>query len=680
MNLLKRGIKISFGVITVLLLLTSCKSPTNASLLQGKLDLKQIFTKNSSTVVEKSTEEQILTLIKSHSSKGGSKETLDKQITDLLDKRNSELSELVVMNSPEISKRLFTEEQRNKLPTSMYNSIEKPVEVSGVLDVMHADDFQNNKAYYQYTLTTEKGEVFQVGFLDGTSEELPKQKVTIKGLQLDKFIFAPSSSPDAMKSTPIIDKDPLPVSNLIKVGIIYLNFQDQPNNFPYHTSEMSDQIFHNPNNVKQYFDEVSYGKYILTSHNSNDASLDTYGIYTLNINSPVSCIDFQINLASLKQLALNEATQDGFNSLNYDRIVFGMPQIQNCTWSGMGLGHEAWIFGVAYLRVLAHELGHTFGAAHSGSYSCNNNGTPVSVGTQCIGSEYGNIFDVMGSAQHYHFSSPQKLTSEMIPSQNTRVIQSSGTYTLAPIETNSSQIQVLKIPIETYTRNTQTSMTGYYYVEYRKPIGFDTPTWNTDPNPNGVFIYAGGDLTILPTFYPNMYPSNLLDMNPVTSSLFDAPLSPSQTFQDSGISITNISTNNNQAIIQVNMPPGICQRINPTMLISPNSQDGNPGSTKTYFIHIHNRDSATCRPAKYHMSGDPIFNSTNPNWTFNFPGDVVLNPGDSVTNTLTVTTPANANLGSYTFNLVYKAVSTIFTSEGVVSQSTTQSAIFNVIP
>ena len=88
----------------------------------------------------------------------------------------------------------------------------------------------------------------------------------------------------------------------------------------------------------------------------------------------------------------------------------------------------------------------------------------------------------------------------------------------------------------------------------------------------------------------------------------------------------------------------VCTRADPTLSLSPSSQSGNPGDTKSYTATIKNNDTTAC--------GDSTFNLTKTcpsGWTCSLSStSKTISPGSSASVTLSATSPTTATAGDYT--------------------------------
>src|SRR5205823_5558263 len=183
------------------------------------------------------------------------------------------------------------------------------------------------------------------------------------------------------------------------------------------------------------------------------------------------------------------AANSSWTSANYGYVVYLFPQVPACGWSGLayiGSPHKAYINGpnAFVTQVITHEMGHNFGLWHAGSLDCG----AASIGGACTVAEYGDPFDTMGNQRSMHFNAEQKSKLNWI-SAGTVANHSSGTvtYSLAPIESPGASLYAVKIPTASPNRT--------YWVEFRQPIGFDSPL-SAYPN-NGAQIRVASPLETL---------------------------------------------------------------------------------------------------------------------------------------------------------------------------------------
>src|SRR5262249_19992364 len=103
-------------------------------------------------------------------------------------------------------------------------------------------------------------------------------------------------------------------------------------------------------------------------------------------------------------LADQAAISAGIPVGNYQRRIYGMPDLAACGWWGLGTvggwPSRAWGSGSYALHVVGHELGHNFGAYHSKSRPCN--------GATCSTIEYGDDRDIMGNIFAGHMNAYHK--------------------------------------------------------------------------------------------------------------------------------------------------------------------------------------------------------------------------------------------------------------------------------
>jgi chitodextrinase len=220
------------------------------------------------------------------------------------------------------------------------------------------------------------------------------------------------------------------------------------------------------------------------------------------------------------------------------------------------------------LRVIGHELGHNFGDHHASSMNCTESGARVwvSAPANCTSSEYGDPFDIMGSASTRHANNYHLAQMGFFSSADKQDVSTSGTYQLGVADVSSSTPKVLRLS------RAGTGM--YFYLEYRQPYGsyFDN-FGSTDPAVTGVTIRLGYD-------YSNLSQSQLLDTTPSTSSYSDAPLGAGRSVTDAtaNVTFTTVSVSSTGASVQVSFGPDSQK---PTM---PGSFNATPTSSSTMSL------------------------------------------------------------------------------------------------
>lgn len=201
-----------------------------------------------------------------------------------------------------------------------------------------------------------------------------------------------------------------------------------------------------------------------------------------------------------------------------------------------------------YLSEAAHELGHNYGLTHANLWRTTD-GTSVGPGYNV---EYGDCYDMMAACtsinQNSHFNARYKRWLDWLTEENVKTVtENIRTYTLyAQDATTNTGIRALKINRDGSAKN--------FWVEYRRL----TAT-------NGVLVRwdTGQD----------QRETQLLDMNPATSSISDAALAVGQEFLDkeNGIKISVASGDTADSLkvtVQLNLP------VDCTYSLSPASVDG----------------------------------------------------------------------------------------------------------
>jgi hypothetical protein len=343
--------------------------------------------------------------------------------------------------------------------------------------------------------------------------------------------------------------------------VIPFTFAGNPTPLQATTEEIRDRGFINAKSVRTYYEEGSSTTTPgMTFRGKNDGTAsDKDGLpgdvtQTFQITGATDKCDYS-NWASAARSA---ATAAGWDLSGYEHIVYLFPQLMKpgtgvdevsvCTWSGLAQigGTYSWLNGTIALGTWAHELGHNLTLWHSRTLICSNTTDQVFVATaaSCEYDEYGDPFDVMGnSGNQHHYNARNKGHLGWLPSANIATAVSGQTYTLKPIETATTGLQVLQIP-----RGRE-----YLYVDFRRPFGSYDAYEPTDDVVNGVLIHSGPGLSTATNSYlidTTIYPTRTVtDLNTgerrVVPDFTDAALNVGQGFVDTvgGIYIETLSVN-----------------------------------------------------------------------------------------------------------------------------------------
>jgi hypothetical protein len=210
-------------------------------------------------------------------------------------------------------------------------------------------------------------------------------------------------------------------------------------------------------------------------------------------NLGYSCDD-----ASLQTDALRAATLAGYRNLQRtDKQVFIFNGVGSV---GEALGNRVDISGAGLLAgrlrfvgVLAHELGHTYGLSHAASLDCLGVWVPAGLTPleqpSCPVSRYGDPDDPMGADTRefnvVHKAALGYLTNGNIADAGT-ASGTSQTFVLDASETPSTGITMVRVPLFA------SDPTTYYFVEYRRALGYDDPVRYPDnPGPFSTGITVG---------------------------------------------------------------------------------------------------------------------------------------------------------------------------------------------
>ena len=213
--------------------------------------------------------------------------------------------------------------------------------------------------------------------------------------------------------------------------------------------------------------------------------------------------------------ARNAARAAGYETNNFSLDVVTFSYTSRFGWAGQAsVGAKGSLMnGFFYMEEVSHELGHNYGLLHANLWRTVD-GTTIGAGSNV---EYGDCFDVMGACygetQHLHFNARYKRILDWLSDADVQTVSANGVYRIFAQDSSSSGIRALKI---------RKDATKNYWIEFRQLFTGNSYAMN------GAIIrwdYLRGSLP----------ETQLLDMNPATTSRFDAdsPLVIGQSFYDS---------------------------------------------------------------------------------------------------------------------------------------------------
>ena len=578
--------------------------------------------------------------------------------------------ELLAENDPTgFLRNVLPESIRDKIPAELKNNIESEFTMQGILSVLHSDDFVNQENSKMYYFLESNGESLTLTSPSDFGSLVSNTAVSVRGIKLGKFLVVPNVSENIFvnEENALSNSKPL-VTNLLgikeanaykqnsigdqKTAVILVNFQNNQSQ-PWTKDFIRGAYFNNPDSINAYYQENSYSKTKLSG--------DVFGWYTMPINE--TC-DWRV----LQDKAIKASDKDIYFP-NYSRVVVVYPDMTLCNFNAGSVGqwtlqtsdgsvvasiswveeskqYSAGAYGTFIPFAAAHEYAHNLGARHARALDC---GAEI-LKDNCSVIEYDDYFSVLGrwpwGNYTFHLGAPHKELLGWLSSSQIKVISTSGTYNIEPIETNTGGVKVIKIPRE---RDSSGNPTKWYFLEYRSKVGFDSNLPDQSAYQGVLVHYSSSSL-------PALY-SYLLDMTPnsrTSSDHIDAALKINSTFTDSisGISFSPISQLVGDGAskqppatmdVSINLPATACVRSNPSITVSPSSNWGKSGDVLQYNVVITNNDNNLCSAATLNLS------KTIPSgWSSNFNASSFnLKPGVTGSTILSITSPTAATDGFY---------------------------------
>jgi hypothetical protein len=466
-----------------------------------------------------------------------------------------------------------------------------PVVLEGDLEVVFEDDNAGGRLL-RYLASDNRR--IPLRFRDGAAPDLPSgTRVRVTGTLADGLV-------DATNIT-VLAVSPSQSMGTHSVLVILVNFSNNPTQ-PYTPATAASVN----GSVRNFYLENTYNQTYL-----NFTVTGWYTIAATNTSCSYTTWAAQADAA---------ATNAGVNLAAYGRRIYAFPQASACSWWGLGYlgGTQAFVNGSYAVRVVSHELGHTFGLYHSHSLPC---------ATTCTANEYGDDRDMMGVPGTVgHMNAFQKERMGWLNyggSPTIATVTASGDYWIQNYEMLGGGPKALKI--------WNAAANSYYYVESRARVGFDANVGA------GVTMHTGG---------ASGDSSFQIDLAPTTTT-FDTTLDVGQVFADAamGMQVQTLSVSNDASLVRVTLSTPPCVTSAPTVSLAPSLQSGGAGYPVSYSVTVRNNNGSTCSPSAFNLA------ATVPSgWLSSVSGSGLASvaPGASATATLAVASAAGS-YGSYSF-------------------------------
>jgi len=403
-------------------------------------------------------------------------------------------------------------------------------EIEGELEILHEDRDVGSR--YLYFLKA-AGRRLSLNFAKDAPTHLTSgARVRVRGIRTNGVLALQSGGSDSVQVLSSALPNTLGEQRTL---VMLVNFADNPSQ-PWSRDQVNQAIF---GTMSAFISENSYGATWLTG--------DVTSWLTIPLSSSVC------DTGALAAQAQQAAQAAGWAPANYQRWIYAFPH-NMCGFGGAsfvgGSPSQAWLNGEISLRIAGHEFGHGLGLWHSHSMDCGD----VSLGSTCTTQEYGDTLDLMGTASTAHFNPFQK---ERLGWMTPLTVTQSGTYILDAYEFNASALKTLK------SIDPTTGARTWYYLEARKPIGFDN-TLTYQGMTNGVAIHLGSESSGNTSYMLDMTP------NSFANDGLDPTLAAGYSFSDpaAGVTITTDWVTATQAAVTMTVSTNSTPSTSPTVKVA----------------------------------------------------------------------------------------------------------------
>lgn len=400
------------------------------------------------------------------------------------------MEELAERDPAQFLANVLSEEELASFPVEIQSKLEKKGSITGEIEVLHADDFNNpENSEFKYYLEA-GGTRYQLFPVGEAPSLISGARAQITGYTIGNNIVAKTTGTNFN-----VTSSPEPDSiGEQKTLVLLTRFLDSPPSPPFEANEIKEKIFNGQ--FQNFTKENSYGKaywsgdavgWITAPVNGcpgelglewdedfkniilqNNIDLENYGRVVLIEDDPCysyggysSVGKWEINVGGVKRRL-------SLSSLGHPRD-FNSPSnwgIQPFQWTNLDF-------------LLSHELGHALGLPHSNLWFCEDG--EIVYGSNCQSVEYGNNFDAMGNSSFsLHYNAYYKKVLEWLDTESILNITQSGRYTIPMLEDQKGGFKAAVVgPSQ-----------SLFYLEHRKGIGFDARLNEPDlaSNQNGLFV------------------------------------------------------------------------------------------------------------------------------------------------------------------------------------------------
>lgn len=569
------------------------------------------------------------------------KDRITKDAIEIAKKRKGLLLKLAEKNPRLFLTIALKKNIQSSMSVDIQSYLEKEVTVEGKIEVFHVDDFKtpsNSKFSYFLKIGNEKISLFLTQKLFIASGA----KIKVKGIRLDSAIAATTDKTSFQILEPALKPESVGDQ---KTLVLLIRFQDSGSE-PFTKEKAYDLIFNNQ--TQKFYKEQSYSQVSFSG--------DVFGWFTLGVNNPGdACAILTGSNDNFSKLVSDNSIDLG----SYGRVVFAVDTYAGgCSSVGKyenTINSKTYRFSEAALGVwnhtnawsnysfqwtlfdfiLSHELGHSLGVLHANGWDCKDQ----TLYGECTHIEYGNFFDTMGEGfLSLHFNAYYKELLGWISSSSALLINTSGTYTINPLELNSNtklaKIKIHGLDIVPFS------------LEYRKGIGFDANLNNSAllSNQSGLFV------NYITNSYLDERSTRLLDMTPASlywnDDIQQTTLNGENIFTDEGTGITIgpiMKADDSSITFDVKLTNPICTTRQPLLSSNYYSESVAAGGQGWAAIGFTNRDSLACGDSEFKIV--PIL---PPGWSYSLdPAEnIIAAPDQQVFANLNFTVPENAALGS----------------------------------